>query len=430
MSILQIEPKLMVIIRYFLLFAVVLPMTPTLLEASDWSRFRGNDGQGIADCSAPVEWNTENGAAWSVDLPGEGSSSPIVVGGRVFVTYYKGERGADAERGLICVDAKSGKLIWQDSVAAPDREDAYSGYLTEHGYASGTPVSNGTHIFAFFGKAGVAAWTIEGDKVWHKDVGQMSANRRWGSAGSPVLFDNTLIVNASEEARAIIGLDIATGEELWKAEYDGLELCYATPVVVPGESGEMEVVISMPGEVWGLNAASGKLRWYCEIGNGGNVCPSVVVGEDAFYTFGGYPAQETNAIQRGGRKDITETHRLWQNRDSSYVATPLLFDGHLYWVSDRGQAFCVNAETGETVTRRRLSGLVSGGRPVYASPVKAGDHIYVVTRRSGTFVFEANPDMKQIAHNAALDESDVNATPAVVDNAIFLRSNMKLHCIR
>ncbi len=423
--------KSKVMSRSFLPVALIaLFVSASHLTAADWHRFRGEDGQGVADCSVPVEWNTDKAVAWSLDLPGEGSSSPIVVGGQVFVTYYKGERGTDAERGIVCVNAKSGEVVWQDSVAAPDREDAYSGYLTEHGYASGSPVANNTHVFAFFGKAGAVAWTIEGKKVWQKDLGQMSANRRWGSAGSPVLFKNTLIVNASEEARAIIGLDIATGEQLWKAEYDGLELCYATPVVVPGEGGEMEAVISMPGEVWGLNAANGKLRWYCEIGNGGNVCPSVVVGENAFYTFGGYPAQETNAIKRGGRKNVTETHRLWQSRDSSYVATPLLHDDHLYWVSDKGQAFCVNADTGETITRERLSGLASGGRPVYASPVKAGNHIYVVTRRSGTFVFEASPEMKQVAHNPALDESDVNATPAVVNNAMYLRSNKRLYCIR
>lgn len=266
--------------------------------------------------------------------------------------------------------------------------------------------------------------------VWQKDLGQMSASKRWGSGASPVLHENTLIVNASEEARAIIGLDAATGKELWKAEYDGLELCYATPVIVPGEGGVMEAVISMPGEVWGLNVSNGKLRWFCQINNGGNVSLSVVVGKDAFYTFGGYPAQETNAIKRRGRKDITDTHSLWYSRNSSYVPTPLLHDGHLYWVTDRGQAFCVNAKTGETVTRTRVPDLKSGGRPVYASPVKAGDHIFVVTRRSGTVVFDADPEMNLVAHNPALDDSDFNATPAIVDNVAYLRSEKRLYCIK
>lgn len=400
------------------------------LSANDWSRFRGNDGQGISDSAVPLTWDKDTNIAWSLDLPGAGSSSPIVVDGRVYATWYKGESGAEAERGISCVDAQSGKLLWQESIAGPNRDDSYSGYLTEHGYASGSPVSDGKHVYAFFGKAGVVAYTVDGKKVWQKDLGQMSSNRRWGSGASPVMINGILIVNASEEARAIFGLDAATGKELWKAEYESLELCFATPVIVPGEGGEMEAVISMPGEVWGLNVTNGKLRWYCEIGTGGNVSPSVVVGDEAFYTFGGYPAQETNAIKRAGRKNVTDTHRLWQSRDSSYVATPLLHDGHLYWVSDKGQAFCVNAKSGETVTRTRLTGLESGGRPVYASPVKAGDHIHVVTRRSGTFVFEATPEMKQVAHNPPLDETDFNATPAVVNGQMLVRSNQRLYCIK
>ena len=155
-----------------------------------------------------------------------------------------------------------------------------------------------------------------------------------------------------------------------------------------------------------------------------------MIGENAFYTFGGYPRQQTVAIRRGGRKDVTDSHRLWEASDSSYVATPLLHEAHLYWVSDRGFAFSVNAKTGETVTKRRLSGLKSGGRPVYASPILAGDKIIVVTRRSGTLIMEASPDMEVVRQNPPLDESQFNATPAVVDGSLFLRSDEALYCIR
>ena len=400
------------------------------LSADDWSRFRGPTGQGIADSAVPVEWNSSEHVTWSFDLPGAGSSSPIVIGNRIFVTCYSGEAAADSRRHLICVDADSGKELWQRSIDGPQNEDDYRGYLTEHGYASGTPVSDGKNVYAFFGKAGVVAYTVEGQKLWQKDVGQQSSNRRWGSGSSPVLFDDILIVNASEESRAIIGLNAIDGQQLWKAEYDRLELCYATPVLVKGDGDVTEAVISMPGEVWGLNAGNGKLRWYCEIDNGGNVSPGVVVSDDALFTFGGFPQQQTNAIKRGGRKDITDSHRLWQSKDSSYVATPLILDSHLYWVSDRGQAFVADAKTGETVQRTRLTGLKSGGRPVYASPVKAGDHIYVVSRRSGIYVFEANPSLTQVAQNEPLDDSDFNGTPAFSDGRMYIRSNKSLYCIK
>ena len=410
-----------------LLLAVGCAAVVPTADGSEWTRFRGPNGQGVSADSVPVEWSAES-AKWTLELPGEGSSSPIIVGDRVFVTCYSGVDGADSKRTLVCADAATGKIVWTDSITGPQRDDSYSGFLREHGYASGTPVSDGNAVYAFFGKAGVVAWDMDGKQLWQKDVGQMSSNRRWGSAASLLLHDGLLIVNASEENRAILGLNATDGTEKWRAEYAGLELCFATPVLVEGEGGVMEAVISMPGEVWGINVENGKLRWFCEIDNGGNVSPSVVVGDDAFYTFGGYPAQQTNAIRRGGRKDVSQTHRLWQGRDSSYVATPVLFDGHLYWVSDRGQAYAVNAKTGETVTRSRLAGLQSGGRPVYASPVKAGDHIYVVTRRSGTYVYEATPEMKQVVVNPALDDTDFNATPAIDQGRIYVRSNKALYC--
>ena len=399
-------------------------------SAENWSRFRGSDGQGKATTAVKTQWDSEANVAWKLELPGEGSSSPVVHSGKVFVTCYSGESGPSAKRMLICADAETGEQLWAHSVEAPQREDRYQGFLTEHGYASGSAVCDGKSVYAFFGKAGVVALTMDGKPQWQVQVGDMSSNRRWGSGASLVLADDILIVNASEEARAIIGLNVSDGSEAWKADYDMLELCFATPVLVEGEGGVMEAVIAMPGEAWGINPKSGKLRWYYETGTGGNVSPSVVVGDDAMYTFGGYPQQQTIAIRRGGRKDITDSHRLWEARDSSYVATPLLHEGHLYWVSDRGFAFAMNAKTGETVTRTRLTSLRSGGRPVYASPILSGDKLIVMTRKSGTLIFDASPEMKLVHQNPPLDESQFNATPAAVDGSLYLRSDEALYCIK
>ena len=414
------------------MFGVV---TLTLLTAAtarteSWNRFRGSDGQGKADSGAVTKWDEQFNVAWKLDLPGSGSSSPIIAGDRVFVTCYAGEVGGSAKRMLISVDAKTGKQQWTHVLPAPDGEDDYRGYITEHGYASGSAVSDGENVYAFFGKAGVVALTVEGKVLWTKQVGNMSSNRRWGSGSSLVLAGEILIVNASEEARAILGLNKNDGSEAWKAEYDLLELCYATPVVVEGEGGVMEAVIAMPGEAWGLNPATGKLRWFFETGTGGNVSPSVVVGENAFYTFGGYPQQQSIAIKRRGRGDITSSHSIWESRDSSYVATPLWHNGHLFWVTDRGFAISMNAATGETVTKMRLENLKSGGRPVYASPILIGEELVVVTRKSGTLVFDTTPEMKLIRQNPPLDESQFNATPAVSDGSLYLRSDKRLYCVR
>jgi len=163
----------------------------------------------------------------------------------------------------------------------------------------------------------------------------------------------------------------------------------------------------------------------------GNVSPSVVVDGTTVYVFGGFRSSGSLAVRAGGKGDVTKSHVLWTSRVSSYVATPLLHDGHLYWIDDRGQAFCASAATGEQVYRSRVEGMASGGRPVYASPVLAGDRIYVVSRWSGTFVLPAEPRYEILAHNRfASDESDSSGTPAIVDGALYLRSGRYLYCVK
>jgi outer membrane protein assembly factor BamB len=129
------------------------------------------------------------------------------------------------------------------------------------------------------------------------------------------------------------------------------------------------------------------------------------------------------------QKDVTETNVIWMNNSSSYVATPLLHDGRFYWIDDRGIAYCTSAKDGEVIYRERVSNLESG-RPVYASPVLIGEQIFVVTRRSGTLVYSPSDSLKQISQNKfSSDETDFNASPAVSDGRLYLRSNQALYCI-
>jgi len=139
------------------------------VSGSDWTRFRGPNGQGVTAEKVPVEWSADS-AKWTLNLPGEGSSSPIVVGGKIFVTCYSGVDGADSRRTIVCADAQSGKMVWSDSVAGPQRDDSYSGFLREHGYASGTPVSDGKHVYAFLARQEwwPGIWTAKnsGKRTW------------------------------------------------------------------------------------------------------------------------------------------------------------------------------------------------------------------------------------------------------------------------
>ncbi|TWU54354.1 outer membrane biogenesis protein BamB [Rubripirellula tenax] len=397
-------------------------------NADDWPAFLGPDGAARSGDSVPTTWTDTENLAWKVDLPGSGSSSPIIVGDRVIVTCYVSGNG-DGKRQVLCFDKNTGKEEWSVDFPIDYREDGYQGYITEHGYASNTPVTDGQDVYVFLGKGGVHSITLDGKKNWSVDVGKESSNRQWGSAASLVLFEDTVIVNAAEEAKAIISIDKTTGKERWRQEAGMLELTYGTPRIVTRSGGDQELVISVPGELWSLHPSTGKLKWYAKSPMTGNVSPSVIVDGETVYSFGGYRASGSIAVKAGGDQDVTDTHVLWENQSSSYVATPLLHDGRFYWIDDRGIAYCTSAKDGEVVYKERVGNLQSG-RPVYASPVLVGGNIYVVTRKSGTFVYSPGDKFEPIAQNVfANDETDFNASPAVSDGKIYLRSNQALYCV-
>ena len=333
------------------------------------------------------------------------------------------------ERHLVCIDPADGAVRWSKSFVAELPEDAYRGFLTEHGYASNTPVTDGEHVYVFFGKSGVYAFDLRGNQRWQVDVGKESSSRRWGSAASLILYEDTVIVNASEESQSIRALDKKTGQQKWKTEARFLELSFGTPALVSLDDGRDELVLGVPNELWGLDPKTGKLVWYATTGLGGNICPSVVVDGDVMFVFGGRPGG-SRAIRAGGKDDVTESHAVWTGRNSSYVATPLLYEGHLYWIDDRGQAYCVKADSGELVYRERMPDVQSGGRPFYASSVLADGKLYVVSRWNGTFVLAAKPEFEQLGQNRfESDESDFNGTPAIGDGRIYLRSDKFLYCV-
>jgi outer membrane protein assembly factor BamB len=422
-----------------LLLAVTTGLT---VAASDWRQFRGPNGSGIAaiDSMPAATWSDSQNVKWKVALPGPGSSSPIVAGERVFVTCYSGYGDGSSgsspdklQRHLVCVDRTTGEILWDKSVPTELPEDPFGGYLTEHGYASSTPATDGERLYVFFGKSGALAFDLEGKQLWQVNLGKLSNNRRWGSGTSPVLYKDAVIVNAAGESRSVRALDKRTGKEVWKAEANSLDLCFSTPMLVEGEGGRTDLVLALPGEVWGMNPDTGKLRWFALTGIDGNVSPSVVTADGVIFVTGGFPRQGSVAVRAGGKGDVTKTHLLWSSQNASYVPSPVVHNGHLFVVSDQGFAACMEAKTGKVVYRERLPGASStgrGGKPFYASPVLANGNLYAVSRRNGTFVIEAKPEFKVIAENKlAGDDSDFNATPAIASRQLFLRSNRTLYCI-
>ena len=293
---------------------------------------------------------------------------------------------------------------------------------TQHGFASHTPVSDGKHVYVLFGNSGVLAFDLEGEQLWRQSVGAESA-AMFGFGASPILYRDRLIVLAGSESESIRALNKETGAQIWKSDASRLSRSYATPTIAKNAKGEDELLISVPFEVWSLNLDTGKLRWYAETDVDTNSVSNVVSQSGIAYVIGGRRGGRA-AIRLGGDGDVTQTAVLWSTRGGSYVPSPVLHKGHLYWVNDGGIAFCVDAKSGNQVASNRLGG------QFYASVILVNDKIYAVSRFTGTHVLTATPELRQMEHNTLSDESDFSASPAVSDGQLILRSDDYLYCIQ
>jgi outer membrane protein assembly factor BamB len=298
--------------------------------------------------------------------------------------------------------------------------------MPNHGYASSTPAADGERVYAFFGRTGVVAFDYEGKEAWRAEVAPDPRTNGFGTASSLLVVKDLVIVPASVECEAIVAFDRKTGKEAWRSPAAGYGGWWSTPILVEPPGGRPEIVVSVPGELWGLNPENGKLRWHSEASPDRNSCPSPVAAGGIVYAVNGRQSPGAVAVRLGGRGDVTKTHVAWNVRAGSYLGSPVVHEGHLYWVNDQGVAHCYRADTGAEVYRQRLED--AGG--VYASAVLAEGKLYVVTKRNGTFILDARPEFRQLAVNKlAADTSDFNASPAVSGGKVYLRSNRYLYAI-
>ena len=419
------------------LFSLALAAAPAL--AVDWLRFRGPDGLGTSqETGLPADWSDTKNVVWRTELPGPGTSSPVTVGDRIYLTSYSGYALSIDDPGdmnnlmrhVVCLDRRTGSPVWSKEFKPQLPESEYSGgNNTWHGYASSTPASDGQKLYVFFGKSGVYALDLkDGQEVWHADVG--SSTTGWGSGNSVVLFENLVIVNASIESNSMRALDKNTGEEKWRV--DGMKGARNTPNLVAAPDGQMELVVSLPGNpdgsLVGYDPRTGKELWRCQgIPDGGYVCPSVVAHDGVIYAIGGRK-NTAIAVRAGGRGDVTESHVLWRKPKGSNVSSPVYYQGHIYWVHEKqGIAYCLDAKTGEVMYEKRLE-----PRPgiVYSSVIAADGKVYAVSQHEGTFVLAAKPEFELVAHNAfADDENRANASIVVSNGQLLFRNDKYLYCL-
>lgn len=437
---------------YFQMMAAVSVVLWSSATYADWTRFRGPNGAGVSTEKDPLptHWSGTRNLQWKIPLPGMGTSSPIVVGERVFVTYWSGY-GMDRRnpgdlkqlrRHLTCIDRHTGKTLWSKAIEARLPEIGYSGRIAQHGYASHTPVSDGEHVYAFFGKSGVFCFDMEGKQVWQRHIGMESDPQGRGSASSPILYKDLLIVTASAEREALVGLNRKTGEEVWKQEAAGLNATWSTPALAQAGPNRTDLVIAVPREIWGLNPNTGKLRWYSSGLQSANSNSSAISHGGIVYAVeSGARGAGGIAVRAGGRGDVTGSRVVWSARHANRTATPILYQGRLYTFSNR-IATCIDAATGTEIFKSRLR--ANGAVPAtqgssrrgggfggdYASPVVGDGKIFFVTRSGQVFVLKASERFELLAVNRMGEEGeDFSATPAISQGRLFLRSNRNLYCL-
>jgi outer membrane protein assembly factor BamB len=396
--------------------------------AADWPRFRGPRGDGVSpERGLPVTWGAQDNLVWKTKLPGPGTSSPITWGERVFVTCSTGYPDSQTQKGdvaqlrrhLLCLDRKTGQILWDREVAALLPEVAYNRYISEHGYASSTPATDGERVYVFFGRTGVLAFDFDGKQLWHTEVGRMLNS--WGSAASLALHGNLVLVNATLESGSLVALDKTTGKQVWRAK--GLADSWSTPVLVEVPGGKQEVVLNTQALIVGFDPATGQELWRCDgIEVSAPTSSPAVKGDVVFVMGSGSGGSQTLAVRAGGRGDVTKTHVLWKQRRGTNQCSPVVWGDYLYWIS--GQVTCLRTDTGEIVFQERLY----PGQE-YASPVAAEGKIYAFTRRHGTHVLAAKDRLEKLAHNDLGDRSDFNASPAVSQGQLLARSYEYLYCL-
>ncbi len=417
--------------------ALFAPLTPAPLpagergrgEGADWPQFRGPGGMGSAPAGEkglPLHWSDDAGIAWRAELPGPGASSPIIVGDRVLVTCYSGygipgkTAGdlQDLKRHLLCFN-RAGKLQWHKQVAAVKDARYRPPYITLHGYASSTPASDGKHVYVFFGTAGVIAYDLDGKQLWQHSVG--TGTNGWGSGSSPVLYKNLVIVNASIESESVVALAKDTGKPVWTAK--GASMSWSTPVLVPvGE--HTELVLNLPGKVLARNPQTGKPLWQCPGTTDFYVVPAVVAHDGVVYMVGGRD-NLAMAVKAGGRADVRP---LWRITKGSNVSSPVYHTGYLYYANEQGGVvYCIKTADGSVAYDKRLDPPPEYN---YASATYGDGKIYYVSRTDGVYVVAASPTFKQLAHNVIKSDPSVfNASPAIADGRLYLRSDRYLYCI-
>jgi outer membrane protein assembly factor BamB len=399
-----------------------------IVRGEDWPWFRGPSRQGISqEKDVPTQWTATSNIRWNTAIPGEGWSSPIVFGDRVFVTTAL-EGGSSLH--MICLDRPSGKVVWDKEIA---RQKA--GHKQQYNsYATPTPATDGTRIYVPACDGRILAVSMDGKVEWiNSDFDYYYSEH--GLAVSPVLYEDLVIVpfdwsspppdtkvgwQVPWDKAVILAVDKNTGKTRWKGSRGSSRIAHVTPQIA--KVGGRDQLVSGAGNViQGFDLQTGERLWTID-SPGEGVVPSVVIGEGLVFTASGFGESRVCAVRLGGRGNVTKTHTVWESRDDVPKMSSMLYvSPHLYLATETGVAKCFKAATGEVLWRERL------GAKFSASPVWADGKIYFLAENGTMTVVEDGPQFKVVAQDELGEKCC--ASPAISQGNIFIRTEKALYCI-
>ncbi|MBI1832392.1 MAG: PQQ-binding-like beta-propeller repeat protein [Planctomycetes bacterium] len=394
-------------------------------QAEDWREFRGPTGQGhYSGKNLPIEWSVTKNVAWKQAIPGKGWSSPIVLNGRIYLTSAVPiPDSQDLSLQAMCLDAGKGNMIWNKEVFRQESGKAPRIH-NKNSHASPTPITDGKRIYVHFGHQGTACLDLNGAILWSTQEHRYAPVH--GNGGTPILVGNRLVFSTDGgDKQFVVALNTADGKVAWKTPRKnnvGQPFSFSTPLAM-AVNGKIQIVSPASGAVMAYDADDGKEIWRARYAGGYSVIPRPVYGHGMVYIGTGYLSPTVLAVKVDGQGDVTDTHVAWVlKKGAPHTPSLLLVDNELYAVSDNGIASCVDARTGKVHYQERVPGGYS------ASPFFADGKIYLQNEGGVTTVLRAGTTFDILASSDVKERTF--ASYAVVDGAIFLRSETQLYRIQ
>ncbi|MES2696454.1 MAG: PQQ-binding-like beta-propeller repeat protein [Verrucomicrobiota bacterium] len=396
------------------------------LAAADapWPEFRGPTAQGTTTATGlPLEWSPTKNVTWKQPVPGSGWSSPVVGGGRIYLTTGVVAEGVGTSLRALGFDAATGKPLWDTEVFTPTEVPEQHPLHNKNSPASPTAILEGDRVYVHFGHHGTACLDVAGKILWRNN--RLRYDPMHGNGGSPLLVDNLLVFSADGiKDPFVIALDKTTGEVAWKVPRTvevRQKFSFCTPLLIT-VAGQRQIVIPGSGAVSALDPKDGREIWHARYGNGYSVVPRPVFAHDLLFIATGYNRADLLAVRPDGTGDVTDTHIAWRTTKGAPLTPSLVVVGdELYGVNDGGIATCWDARTGEVHWQQRIDGNFS------ASPLATADRIYFQSETGTGTVVKASKTFEQLAVNK-LDERSL-ASYAVLDRALLIRTAGSLYRI-